>query len=255
MSRRTASDRGVASKFEAEQLSDMSGCDSVGSDMCSRAQEGDRVDFLWRGALTSGVVVKREGVRLRIQHAAGTAWVEAADLPPSASPVVMSGAPPTPTLGEMPRAESDAGSSSDALVLAGSAAQWAAGYALAYGFTRSHRTAEDLLDMLHSLVSSRAALGAIRAARLQQGTTLKDGLLTLPPDVDQQSRTFLQRSTAYFATDFVWVVAQLASGRRPHLWAGRLAHHVIQLGANLPAFTSSAQHHVRTYLLIAMRPS
>jgi hypothetical protein len=163
----------------------------------------------------------------------------------------MSGAPPTPTLAEVPHGSSDSSGSSDALALAVSSARWAAGYALVYGLTRKHRTAEDLLDMCHSLVSTRAALGAICAARLQPGSALEDGLLTLPDAVDQESRTFLRTSTAYFAADFVWVLAQLATGRRPHLWAGRLAHHVIQLGANFPALASSAQRHVRTYLLIA----
>ena len=79
------------------------------------------------------------------------------------------------------------------------------------------------------------------------------GLLVLPSAADVEARHFLVASTSYFVCDAVLVSVQLARGVRPHQWAGRLAHHVIQLCANLPALFSSPRvgRTVRTYLMCA----
>ena len=76
----------------------------------------------------------------------------------------------------------------------------------------------------------------------------------LPPDEDATARKFVLCSTTYFALDVAHIFASLIAGRAPQQWRGRLAHHLIQFVANLPALqrrdppTAAV---VRRYLLLA----
>ena len=138
--------------------------------------------------------------------------------------------------------------------------------------TRSFDLAEDLTDLCHSLVgticSARAFFtdGGLRPAPPPQlewhrhappGIAARERLLNapvLPPDEDATGRKFVLCSTTYFALDVAHIFASLIAGRAPQQWRGRLAHHLIQFVANLPALqrrdppTAAV---VRRYLLLA----
>lgn len=106
----------------------------------------------------------------------------------------------------------------------------------AYGLCRlllSTDHTEDAVDMVHSLATSSTALYGLASmehhplhsralpARLASGRGPVVRMFAL--------------SLGYFAADFVKIMVDvLARGKFPHLWAGRLAHHTVQLGANWP---------------------
>ena len=121
-------------------------------------------------------------------------------------------------------------------------------YAVALRMTRCHNAAEDVTDLVHSLVATRCACGALAAMRCSHG-----GRTCLNPAADARARRFVLASTTYFAADLLLVCARLTRGDRPRLWAGRLAHHVIQLVANLPALVCPPPiaREIRTYLMPA----
>ena len=121
-------------------------------------------------------------------------------------------------------------------------------YAMALRVTRCHDAAEDVTDLVHSLVATRCACGALAATRSFHGRRA-----CLDPAADARARRFVLGSTTYFAADLLLVCARLTRGDRPRLWAGRLAHHVIQLVANLPALVCPppVAREVRTYLMPA----
>ena len=75
----------------------------------------------------------------------------------------------------------------------------------------------------------------------------------LPPSEDALTRRFLVASTTYFAVDVAHIVGSLAVGRRPRMWRGRLAHHIIQFVANAPALLADPPSAavVRRYLILA----
>ena len=141
-----------------------------------------------------------------------------------------------------------------------------AAFAAALVATGSARAAEDVVDLAHSVVAASASACAIAAcsgpaaegpADGQAAPPLSTGGLPPPPvlplSVDGRARAFVVGSTAYFGLDLAYVLASLACGRRPRQCAGRLAHHLIQFAANLPALYAPppADRVVRRYLMIA----
>ena len=42
--------------------------------------EGDRVTFSLKGVVTNGTIMKKNGVRLRIEHDKGSCWAEVKDI-------------------------------------------------------------------------------------------------------------------------------------------------------------------------------
>ena len=162
-------------------------------------------------------------------------------------------------------------------------------YTAALGVSGDERVAEDMVDLCHSLYSTQESGLAVlsswwqhwhqadrpisklpatpesdgeeandkgdghRRLPLQQHAPQQEHLLLLPDEADVRARRFLLSSTTYFCCDALLIAAQLLRGRRPHLWAGRLAHHTIQLCANMPALRCSppAARAVRTYLCCA----
>lgn len=158
-----------------------------------------------------------------------------------------------------------------------------AGYALSRALTPNARMAEDLVDLVHSLLATACSLRAIgtpcltaraawpldwdppprreTAAGAANGADDDDSARLcraaavvpfLPPAADERARHFVLCSSTYFACDVALILASLARGVRPHLWAGRLAHHIIQFVANAPALMRSPSAAVvRRYLLAA----
>jgi len=108
---------------------------------------------------------------------------------------------------------------------------------VAYGAVRalcSTARAEDLVDMLHSLGTSSFALYGV--AQMESHPLL---LRVLPAHLASGSGPVVRMfsySLGYFVADAVKIFVDIVIRRKfPHLWAGRLAHHVVQLGANYPA--------------------
>ena len=159
---------------------------------------------------------------------------------------------------------------SDQRLAASTALGVSAGFGAALALTRQPRLAEDLVDLAHSAVAMVCSVDAIVAAEqapikrpwqiIDTGapcvakTVAQSRALVpvLPPEVDARARTFVLCSTTYFACDVCLVLSSLACGRKPHQWAGRLAHHAIQFVANLPALARDPSAAVvRKYLLAA----
>jgi hypothetical protein len=139
-------------------------------------------------------------------------------------------------------------------------------FGLALAATRGNaRVAEDAVDLVHSSVamvaSSRVAAAVASASdhahadklatRRQEDEAPRR--LTLPLPTDRMARRFVLASTSYFGCDVALILGSLARGVRPHQWQGRLAHHVVQFAANLPALLCSPPRAavVRRYLLLA----
>ena len=150
-------------------------------------------------------------------------------------------------------------------------ASTAAGVSLGFGACLAAvgqpRLAEDIVDLAHSAIATACSIESITAASSMpsqrtwpimegddaEGRALSRAIVpVLPPEADARARRFLLCSTTYFACDMGLVLASLACGRRPHQWAGRLAHHVIQFVANVPALLHAPSAAVvRKYLLAA----
>lgn len=114
-----------------------------------------------------------------------------------------------------------------------SVAKGAAIASAAYGccrlFVPSDR-AEDILDIAHSLGTSCAAMYGVAS---MEPHTLH--IRSLPPHLASGAGPIVRMFTysmGYFAADFSLIVIDvLFRGTYPHLWRGRLAHHLIQFVA------------------------
>lgn len=96
--------------------------------------------------------------------------------------------------------------------------------------------AEDAVDLVHSVWASRESL--------RLATTLEPSRrngVVLPERMAASAHSLFARSLAYFWADVLWIALQRAHGGRPHMWAGRLAHHAIQTVANLPVLLSAGR--------------
>lgn len=111
------------------------------------------------------------------------------------------------------------------------------------------RLAEDMVDILHSFYAGAYSL------RLSTGVvaTGDERIVALPGKLKATAQMFFARSIGYFWADLVYVLGMLVQGHQPHLWQGRIGHHIIQSAANFPAlFGSSKQTDAAcTYLSIA----
>ena len=135
---------------------------------------------------------------------------------------------------------------------AADAARVAVGVSVAFGAacaaTGNATAAEDLVDLVHSVVASGMSARVAASAAIAPA-----GVTTLAARTDDLARRFVVCSSTYFACDLALVLGSLACGRRPQQWGGRLAHHAIQAVANLPAIYGPvhAAPVVRRYLLLA----
>ena len=78
--------------------------------------------------------------------------------------------------------------------------------------------------------------------------------MVLPKEAAWNMEKMFCNSLGYFLADAVLVLGELSRGHKPHLWEGRLLHHVIQSVANSPAvFCTGSQgaRGIRTYLGLA----
>mmetsp|Transcript_46463 Transcript_46463/g.134565 ORF Transcript_46463/g.134565 Transcript_46463/m.134565 type:complete len:312 (-) Transcript_46463:413-1348(-) len=106
----------------------------------------------------------------------------------------------------------------------------------AYGLCRlllSSEHTEDTVDMVHSLATSSTALYGLASMERHPLHTR-----ALPENLASGRGPVVKMfslSLGYFLADFAKIAVDvLLRGKFPHLWAGRLAHHTIQLGANWP---------------------
>lgn len=106
----------------------------------------------------------------------------------------------------------------------------------AYGLCRlllSSEHTEDAVDMMHSLATSSTALYGLAVMERHPLHTI-----ALPASLASGRGLVVKMfslSLGYFIADFAKITGDvLLRGKYPHLWAGRLAHHTIQLGANWP---------------------
>ena len=143
----------------------------------------------------------------------------------------------------------------------------AATFATALVATRSWGASEDITDLCHSLVgtacSARAFVSSFRAPPPPQLDWYEDrsgaearrllAAPVLPCADDAMARRFVLCSTSYSAVDTAHIFLSLLFGRKPCQWRSRLAFHVLQVVANLPALyaTPPAAAVVRRYLLLA----
>lgn len=109
--------------------------------------------------------------------------------------------------------------------------------ACAYGLCRvflSEDRTEDIVDLTHSLYTTTVAL---RGYSQVERHSLH--MCALPPNL-ADSRSYvvrmLKHSLGYFAADAVLIAGSfIVRQKGPNLWAGRLAHHAVQLFAIYPA--------------------
>lgn len=106
----------------------------------------------------------------------------------------------------------------------------------AYGLCRltlPSASAEDVVDIVHSLGTSSMAIYG--AASMEPNAIC---VRSLPAHLSAGRGPIVRMfagSLGYFLADAIKIaVDTLIRGKFPHLWQGRLAHHVIQLGANMP---------------------
>ena len=160
---------------------------------------------------------------------------------------------------------------SDARVAAGTALGVSAAFGASMLATNgSWQLSEDLVDLAHSVIGTACSARAFAASGLRpppppqlawypsdkRGEAARRlcAAPVLPPAEDALARRFVLASTSYFALDVAHIFASLVSGRAPHQWRGRLAHHAIQFVANAPALARDAPRVaavVRRYLLLA----
>jgi len=92
---------------------------------------------------------------------------------------------------------------------------------------------EDVVDMAHSLATSSVAIYGLAS---MDAHPLHDR--SLPPRLASGRGPIVRMfcySLGYFGADVAKIAMDvLIRNRFPHLWAGRLAHHFVQLGANAP---------------------
>lgn len=121
----------------------------------------------------------------------------------------------------------------------------AAAAAAAYGLTCTmlhgdSALSEDMVDMLHSVYTSLVAARGIFALRRHAVFEV-----ALPPGLEEGTSPVLRmfcHSTGYFLADVCLVVFELCVRRQlPRLWAGRLAHHAIQLATNFTCIFTVAR--------------
>jgi len=125
--------------------------------------------------------------------------------------------------------------------IAGSAAVSGAAYGLYRLVLPSERT-EDAVDMVHSLATSAVAMYGM--ARMESQPLYGRAL---PPALAHGRGPVVKMfaaSLGYFAADCVKIAVDvLLRGKYPHMWAGRLVHHFVQLGAIWPGlFCKGAPH-------------
>lgn len=113
----------------------------------------------------------------------------------------------------------------------------------------SESFAEDAVDTLHSLFCTYWSQRLVKSCR----STDDSRLVALPESIKADAQCFFARSIGYFFADFCLVLAELCRGHKPHQWQGRLAHHVVQSAACMPAIFGAARQTraTCTYLSVA----
>mmetsp|Transcript_57661 Transcript_57661/g.153625 ORF Transcript_57661/g.153625 Transcript_57661/m.153625 type:complete len:299 (-) Transcript_57661:108-1004(-) len=109
--------------------------------------------------------------------------------------------------------------------------------AVSYGvlrlFNPSQRT-EDLIDLAHSVYSAGTAMYGFASMRPHHLH-----IWALPPHLSGGRGPIVRLfkySLGYFGADVILILVDvLFRNKFPHLWAGRLGHHIVQCGANCPA--------------------
>lgn len=114
-------------------------------------------------------------------------------------------------------------------------AEWAAAFA-AIASVVGTEAGEDVVDLLHSVWASRESL---RLASTLKPSRRND--VVLPEHMTGNAHELFARSLAYFWADVLWIGLQRARGHTPHLWIGRLSHHIIQTAANMPVLLSTGR--------------
>mmetsp|Transcript_74799 Transcript_74799/g.142352 ORF Transcript_74799/g.142352 Transcript_74799/m.142352 type:complete len:311 (+) Transcript_74799:88-1020(+) len=109
--------------------------------------------------------------------------------------------------------------------------------------------AEDAVDTLHSLFCSYWSQRLTRCCK----STGDSRLVALPESSKSNAQRFFARSIGYFFADACLVLAELLRGHKPHQWQGRLAHHIVQSAACMPAIFGGARQTraTCTYLSVA----
>ena len=107
-----------------------------------------------------------------------------------------------------------------------------------HGSTGPINTAQ-ITDLAHSLVAT--VLSARGVASLQRSPDQTG--LELPPRLASREGPLVRMfagSLGYFVADALLIAKELSCGRKPHLWAGRLFHHVIQITVNAQSGRAAA---------------
>lgn len=106
----------------------------------------------------------------------------------------------------------------------------ASSYGLCRLFMSSERS-EDVVDMVHSVGTSGVAIYGVSCMKPHQLHKR-----SLPPHLASGSGPVVRMFTysmGYFCADFVLIVIDvLFRGKFPHLWLGRMVHHIVQFVAN-----------------------
>jgi len=93
---------------------------------------------------------------------------------------------------------------------------------------------EDVVDLAHSVYTSSVAVRGILSLEPH-----RQHIVALPSRLIKDDgavvRMFCRSIGFFFADVLLILVERCMLGRKPHLWAGRLAHHFIQAFANLTA--------------------
>ncbi|KAJ1619155.1 hypothetical protein T492DRAFT_1087950 [Pavlovales sp. CCMP2436] len=128
------------------------------------------------------------------------------------------------------------------------ASQWAAVFAAVVAVVGTD-AGEDVVDLCHSVWASRESL---RIASTLSPSRRHD--VIMPQYMATLAHNLFATSLAYFWSDIAFITLQRARGRSPHLWAGRLIHHIIQTVANGPVLLigpGRAQRVMSAYLGLA----
>mmetsp|Transcript_41663 Transcript_41663/g.89451 ORF Transcript_41663/g.89451 Transcript_41663/m.89451 type:complete len:281 (-) Transcript_41663:222-1064(-) len=107
-----------------------------------------------------------------------------------------------------------------------------AAYTATYAVVGDSTVTEDIVDLAHSAYTSSVALTGIASMERHPLHTI-----ALKKSLAGENGMVVKmfcHSIGYFFADVALIMGSLAMGKRPNLWQGRLAHHVIQACANLP---------------------
>lgn len=109
--------------------------------------------------------------------------------------------------------------------------------------------AEDAVDALHSVFAGYWSQRLTRSCK----ATGDSRIVAIPESAKSTAQRFFGRSIGYFFADVLLVVTELLRGHKPYQWEGRLAHHVVQTAANMPAIFGGARQTraTCTYLSVA----